>query len=240
MTATALRLNNAPSDRAVRAVLLVVQLLAELLVTIGAVFLLFAGYQVFWTTARSTQAQQRVVENLELQWQLPAAPVTPTAPAAQGPTALAQAQAAPPGEAFALLRIPRFGADYRMPLVEGTTQADLDQGVGHYPGTALPGQVGNLGIAGHRVTHGQPFRHLDELQVGDPLIVETRTDVFTYRVQGSEVVAPDQGDVLLPVPRRPGVEATAAVMTLTTCHPEWSARQRLIVHAQLESSRSKA
>ena len=70
------------------------------------------------------------------------------------------------GEAFALLRIPRLGEDYRVPIVEGVSLEDLAAGVGHYPDTALPGEVGNFSVAGHRATNGEPFAYLDQLRNG--------------------------------------------------------------------------
>ncbi len=218
------------ADSGGRPKLLAVQVLAELLLTFGLVLLLFAVYQAFWTTARSAQAQQEALTDIESQW---TQKVPPSVPVAAQP-------ATQHDEAIAILHIPRLGEDYRQPVLEGTSTADLQRGVGHYAGTAMPGEIGNFGVAGHRVTHGQPFRNLDELLPGDDILVETRATVFTYRVQTSEVVAPHQGDVLLPTPRQPTVRPTSAVMTLTTCHPEWSDRQRLIVYARLESSRPRS
>jgi sortase A len=138
-------------------------------------------------------------------------------------------------------------------VVEGTDQDQLAQGPGHYLGTAFPGEKGNVSLAGHRVGRGSPFLDLDKLRPGDPIIVETRTSWFVYRVlgdqasgnfgadasgiPGQEVVLPTDLKVISPTP---GGAATAApsgsYLTLTTCHPRFSARQRLVIHAKLDGA----
>ena len=117
--------------------------------------------------------------------------------------------------------------------------ADLKTGPGHMPGTAMPGQLGNLVVSGHRTTYGAPFSRLDELEVGDPVVVETRDAWFTYTVTGSEIVAPSAVEVAYPVPGQAGATPTRRLMTLTTCHPRYSARQRLIVSAELSATDAK-
>jgi sortase A len=109
----------------------------------------------------------------------------------------------------------------------------LKKGPGHYPNTPFPGELGNSAIAGHRTTYGEPFRQLDELVVGDSIVV---TDLlgrrFTYLVTGQQIVTPKDSWVV------DTVDPTIATLTLTTCHPEFSAKQRLIVFAQLDPSQS--
>lgn len=119
----------------------------------------------------------------------------------------------------ARLRIPALGVE--TDVAEGVDLGSLASGVGHWPGTALPGEPGNMVLAGHRTTHGAPFLRLDELAVGDEAIVGPEGSAVTYRVTGTEIVSPDQLEVA-----RPTVAATA---TLFACHPPGSARQRIVV-----------
>jgi sortase A len=132
--------------------------------------------------------------------------------------------------------VPRWGFDYVKPISEGTSRARvLDPlGIGHYSDTAMPGQVGNFAIAGHRTTYGKPFTDIDQLQVGDALVVQTEDAWFVYRVTDSEIVAPSYLAAIAPTPREPGVAPTAAAITLTSCHPRYSAEQRFVVYGQLE------
>ncbi len=138
------------------------------------------------------------------------------------------------GEGLTRLRIPEIGVDVL--VVEGTTPAALRAGAGHYPGTPLPGEEGNVGIAGHRTTYGRPFNRLDELRPGDTLTLETPLAVHTYTAlpafaghDNPWVVSPDDVGV---VGQQPGPH----LLTLTTCHPKGSARQRLVMRFELVSS----
>lgn len=135
------------------------------------------------------------------------------------------------GEGLTRLRIPEIDTD--VVVVEGTTPSALRAGAGHYPDTPLPGEVGNVGIAGHRTTYGRPFNRLDELGPGDVATLETPLAVHTYRAVGAFdghpnpfVVSPDQSEVLLP-------RGDQRLLTLTTCHPKGSARQRLVMTFRL-------
>ena len=128
------------------------------------------------------------------------------------------------GDALGRITIPRIGA--RFTIVQGTDAADLRAGPGHYPATALPGEHGTVGLAGHRTTYLQPFRKLDALRRGDRVVIEMPYGRFTYVVSGSRVVAPSQVAVLA---RSAGPER----LVLTACHPLFSAAQRLVVTARL-------
>jgi sortase A len=132
----------------------------------------------------------------------------------------------PDGEAFAIIRIPtieRLSEGWA--VVEGVTRADLRNGAGHMPSTALPGQPGNAVISGHRTTYGAPFHDLDQLRPGDRIEVETAIGIHAYAVRETVIVRPTEFWV---VQDRPG-----AWLTLTTCHPKFSSRQRMIVFAEL-------
>ena len=206
------------------------------LITAGVVILLFVAYQLFGTNiteANNQAALQRSFAS-QLRAHAPGPSTTPTtapqgAPARGGgdaPTVgAAPAVSAPPGGAIDHLVIPRIGVNQY--LVEGTGEASLSRGPGHYAGTAYPGQKGNAGIAGHRTTYGAPFYRLNELAVGDDIYFTDTTGArFRYQVdQAPFVVAPDDVAVLDPTP--------AATLTLTTCNPRFSATSRLIVKARL-------
>ncbi len=213
--------------------------LGEVLVTLGAVLLLFVVYQLFWTNVAANAAAARVTDQIESQWRRSDVPDVVPAP---GSTPAPSAKPVPVsgGTGFARMWIPRLGQGWVRPVVQGVTLPDLAKGIGHYPETALPGQVGNFAVAGHRATNGEPFRELDRLRAGDAVVVETRSGWFTYTVRRSEIVSPTQVDVLLPVPRRSGVRPTQAVLTLTTCNPRWASYERLIVYADLTDARAKS
>ncbi|WP_107425689.1 class E sortase [Streptomyces sp. CB02009] len=146
-----------------------------------------------------------------------------------------------PSDAFAVLRIPRLGLT--VPVAQGISKRSvLDKGyVGHYPGTAAPGRSGNFALAGHRNTHGEPFRYINRLAEGDVISVRTRGATYTYRVdQILPRTAPRDVGVVRAVPRsivKPsyGYDAPGAYLTLTTCTPEFSSAYRLVVWAKLVS-----
>jgi sortase A len=112
-------------------------------------------------------------------------------------------------------------------VVAGVERDDLAKGPGHYPDTPMPGDVGNAAIAGHRTTFGAPFNRIDELRSGDSIDVTTLAGIFHYKVnQAPKVVFPTDLSVLDPTP--------TATLTLTSCHPKFSARQRIVVTASLD------
>jgi sortase A len=152
----------------------------------------------------------------------------PGSPAPQPPAAS--------GSAVAVMRFlrPRRAEPlvYREPLivVEGVGTEELKRGPGHYPGTALPGEPGNFAVAGHRTTYGAPFFHLDQLVPKDIIELTARSgQVLSYRVTRAEVVEPSEGWAIGPDPLGTG----NPTVTLTTCFPRFSDRQRLVVFAEL-------
>lgn len=207
----------------------------RLLIWVGSIVLLFVAYQLWGTNIAEARAQDDLERSFE---ELLATTTTttststttespPTTGADPEPTTTTTAPPPPPppddGEAAARIVIPEIGVDKI--VVEGVSRSDLREGPGHYPDTPMPGQSGNAAIAGHRTTYGAPFHRVDELEPGDQIQVTTVQGAFTYRVMGTEVVSPrdvhvidDKGDDRL---------------TLTSCHPKYSARQRIIVSAEL-------
>ncbi|WP_310740428.1 class E sortase [Microbispora sp. H10885] len=201
------------------AVTATVRVIGELCLPAGLVLLLFYAY-LLWGTGAETEREQRVLQRR-------LGEVFLRHEGRAGPAAVR------PGDALALLRIPRLGAGYRFAVVEGVGPDALRRGPGHYPGTALPGQVGNFVLSGHRTTYAAPFNRIDRLQRGDDIMVDAWDARYTYQVTRKEVVDPGEVDVVDPVPGHPGQRPTTAFMTMTTCHPKFSAAQRLVVQSVL-------
>ncbi|MFD8580287.1 MULTISPECIES: class E sortase [Streptomyces] len=236
---------------------------AELTVTVGVVVLLLVVHQVWWTNRQAAAAAQEEVRALERAWgdgpgsgpappesplpsrEAQAPPPSPSASASSAPSSPEPRPAAEPpavrDRAYAVLRIPRLGLV--VPVAQGIDKrAVLDKGyVGQYPGTAGPGAQGNFALAGHRNTHGEPFRYINRLRAGDELIVDMRGRRYTYVVGKTlgETTERDTG-VIAPVPRsvvKPGYGygEPGAYITLTTCTPEYSSKYRLVVWGTLRS-----
>lgn len=205
--------------------------IGELLVTAGVLVLLFVGWQVGYSSLIDSRAQADVVAQLEAAG--PGESALPELP----PLGDLQPGIAPSldeGGVMAIIRVPRFGTDWARAVYEGITPGILAKGPGHYPRTALPGQVGNMAIAGHRTTHGHPFFDIDSLVEGDVIAIETRQSYAVYRVARTAIVRPSQSEVVAAVPQQPSTKPTEAWLTLTSCHPKFSAAQRYIVFAQLD------
>lgn len=209
----------------------VVGVLGELLLTAGVLLGLFVVWQVWWTDVVADRERESVVAQIKESYAAPAVEAT-AQPRTDPPPTVAPV---PEGQGFATLHVPRWGADYEVAIAQGVgLRQVLNTGAaGHYPGTAMPGDVGNFALAAHRQTYGAAFRGVDQLQAGDQLIVETAEAWLVYRVTDNYVVTPDEVDVIAPVPGEPGVEPTARTITLTTCHPLWSVAQRWITHGEL-------
>ncbi|MFI6515339.1 class E sortase [Spirillospora sp. NPDC050679] len=124
------------------------------------------------------------------------------------------------------------------PVREGVDDQTLYRGIGHYPGTTLPGKTGNAVYLGHRTQGHAPFADLDRLRAGDRIVVESLGETFTYRVTTKKIIPPTALDVLAPVPFQPGKAARKSTVTLITCHPKGSDAQRLIIMGDLSESAS--
>ena len=209
----------------------------QLLITLGVIILLFVVYEL-WGTSVYTRGQQHQLEDtIHHGWTTPGAPdITQV-----------NVKEVPLGSGIAVLRIPRFGRGYHMVIVEGTGYTDLQKGPGHYPGTALPGQVGNFAVAGHRTTYLAPFNRIDILRRGDAIVLETKSKWLVYRVMDipagggyprvpyQEIVDPTDVAVAYPVPDQPNPDKKPhlRLLTFTSCNPKYSAAQRIVVHAEL-------
>jgi sortase (surface protein transpeptidase) len=163
------------------------------------------------------------------------------------PVAVAVLSTDPPFTS-ALLRIPRFGRSYVMPVLEGTSDDVLSQGFGHFADTAPPGAVGNYALAAHRITHGEPLRKMPDLRPGDQVLVETRRAVYTYVLDTNpnDLIVPfTSGWVIDPVPVNPSGGVTPdpkdgnRLITLTTCSEIFHTDDRMIAFGHLRSVRQK-
>lgn len=213
----------------------------QTLITVGVVLLLFSVYELKVTGLVTAREQDRLGDDLRRSWAEPAQrPAAATEPAQPARPAAAVPAEVDLGEGVAVLHVPSL-VDYEpWVVVEGTSVADLKAGPGHIPGTAMPGEVGNVVLSGHRTTYGAPFERFGELRQGDSVVLETRDRWLTYTVSGSRIVAPTAIEVTYPVPGDRDAVPTEQLLTLTTCHPKYSARQRLVVRAVLTEERSKA
>lgn len=141
---------------------------------------------------------------------------------------------APPADPYAntpiiqigSLEIPKIGE--LTPIFEGITLTVIDHGPGHWPGSALPGQIGNTVFPGHRVTHSHPFLNLDLLVPGDQIVFHMTGYDYVYKVTGTQIVYPTDLYIIDPTP--------TATVTLVACHPKHSAAQRIVVKGKLVAS----
>ena len=158
------------------------------------------------TTEPATTAPPTVVETLP----------TPEPPP--------EPRAAEPRVELGRLQIPKIGID--VVFLQGISLTTLDQGPGHWPGTAMPGQTGNVVVAGHRTSHNKDFRNIDQLAPGDEVLFTTADGTFTYRVRETTVVKPDAMYII--------EQTWAPTATLFACHPPGSTRERIVVHLELD------
>jgi sortase A len=193
----------------------------ELLITLGLLVGLYILYLLFWTGIVARSEARADLCTLHREW---AASVS------------VQPQQAQP---FATIQIPQIRNPEVWPVLDGTAQTELSQGVGWYPLSAPPGQAGNFAVAAHRRTWGDMFRYLNEVKAGDTVIVQDGNTTYTYRVIEDPVyVAASQGDVLDRIPGHSGLTKPGSYITLTTCDPVYDAWRRLIVFGVLESKQT--
>ena len=219
------------------------------MITIGVLLLLFVAYQLWGTGIRTAQAQDNLEDRFAARLESynsavattssttsttldPAVTTTSRLPATTAPP-LPPEMIPPQGEVAGRIVMPTIGVDWW--FVEGVSVADLKKGPGHYPASPFPGQAGNAAIAGHRTTYGAPFGDVDQLQPGDEIQISTLQGEFTYLVRETIIVSPSDVQVLnddfWDFDRDGSPEPN--VLTLTACHPKYSARQRIIIGAEL-------
>ncbi|MFF3336713.1 class E sortase [Streptomyces sp. NPDC002888] len=202
----------------------------EVFITTGVLMLLFVTYQLWWTNVRAHAQAGSEANKLQDDW----------ANGKRNPGTFS------PGQGFAILHIPEL--DVVVPIAEGVSNKKvLDKGmVGHYGEdplkTAMPdAKTGNFGLAGHRNTHGEPFRYINRLKPGDAIVVETQDDYFVYKMASMlPVTPPSNTSVLDPVPPGSGLTGPGRYITLTTCTPEFTSKYRLIVWGKMVEERPRS
>ncbi|MGP9488379.1 class E sortase [Glutamicibacter sp. 287] len=209
--------------------------LGELLITLGIVLMLYVVWELWWTNIDSANAQKEVTQNLVQDLGdvvIPEEGVEEEEEIDYGPAPVAEAD---PGDTFGIMYFPTFGKDgTHHPVSYGVQSSVIDNlGIGYYPNTQLPGEKGNFAVAAHRQTHGQVFWDIDKLDNGDHVYLQTKEGYYTYTWFDTEIVAPSNGDVLLPTPHQWGVEPTESILTMTSCHPPFSTRERIIAYSEL-------
>ncbi|WP_427129523.1 class E sortase [Pseudarthrobacter sp. S9] len=219
--------------------LFIAQVAGELLMTVGVIALLFVAWALWWTNVQADAVQGAAVKQFVQEHPAPATTAAPAAPATGGGTA---ASAVPVGtapghgQAIGVIYIPRLGADYSRPIIQGTSQGVLDTlGLGHYEATAMPGELGNFVVAGHRQTHGAVLDNIHTLVPGDKIYVQTADAFYTYVYRNQEIVLPNRTDVLLPVPGEPDAKPGQRILTLTSCNPRFGSQERIIAYAVFDS-----
>ncbi|MEU6918922.1 class E sortase [Streptomyces olindensis] len=204
--------------------------IGEVFITTGVLMLLFVTYQLWWTNVRAHAQAGKEASSLQDDW----------ANGKRNPGAFE------PGQGFAILHIPKL--DVVVPIAEGTSNKGvLDRGmVGHYAEgalkTAMPSdKTGNFGLAGHRNTHGEPFRYINRLTPGDPIVVETQDEYYVYKMASIlPVTPPSNTSVLNPIPVGSGFTEPGRYITLTTCTPEFTSKYRMIVWGKMVEERPRS
>ena len=225
----------------------VLGVVGRLFVLAGVLVLLFVAYQLWGTGWQEARAQDRLERQFEeLLEQAGRTSTTTPSPDSTPPTTPPESEATDPtittpveveqGDAVARIEMPTIGVDKL--VVQGTSVPDLRKGPGHYLDTPLPGEAGNAAIAGHRTTYGAPFGDIDKLKPGDSIFVTTLAGRFEYRVLGADRTV-DGGDptvghfIVKPTDVWVLRDFGDNRLTLTACHPKYSARERIIVAAEL-------
>lgn len=215
---------------------IIVGLIGELMITAGLFVGLFVVWQIWWTDIEARERNAAVLEMFDTD----AETVDPLDVIEDHEKMFDDAPllaSAGPGETIAVLRVPDWGTDYRTPIAEYIDPmiSSLDVGdIVRYENTADPGHLGNFALAGHRQSHGAAFYNVDSLSAGDSIIVESQDHWYVYSMTEYKIVLPTDVDVIMPNPHDAGAEPTERLLTLTTCHPIFSTRERYIVHATFD------
>lgn len=204
----------------------------EILITLGVILLLFVAWELWWTNIDSNRAQNVATEQFTQRLEVG------TAQGKEQDFGPAPITKIPENETFGMFYIPRFGKDFAHPVTNGVGSEVLNSvGIGHYPETQSPGEMGNFAVAAHRQTHGQVFWNIDKFENGDKIYLQTLEGFYTYEWRSTEIVNPTQVEVLLPVPHQPGVQPSTSILTMTSCHPPFTTRMRIIAYSELISWR---
>ena len=214
--------------------------LGVLMMVAGLAVIAWAFLPTYFSGLEAETGQKQAAEDIEKSWSSKAnvvdGDVTERVKADEPSVLSEDVSGLAEGESFAVMRVPTFGDDWKAPIAQGTTQEILDNvGAGHYTSTEGPGEIGNFVIAGHNSygTYGI-FHKVHELKDGDEIFIDTAKNRYVYKFRSSEIVEPDQSEVLYSVPHEKDAKPTEALLTLTTCWPAWSDEQRLISYTVLD------
>jgi sortase A len=218
-------LNDKPTKRTT-----FLQWFGEILITLGVILMLYVVWQLFVNDPVVSQSQQQKSKEYSIVEQ-------------KNPKEFVKMKSnLKQGAVFAKLYVPRFAKDYERLIGQGTFQKITLNvvGIGHYVSTEWPGKPGNFALAAHRTSHGAPFSKIDELKAGDKVWVETNDNWFTYEYRQTAIVEPSDLSVLSDLP--PGlINATRgkSFLTMTSCHPKWSNKQRIVVWFELVNTQAR-
>ena len=197
-----------------------------LLISAGLATLIAVAYQLFFTNITSHQIAKKNTQSILKAWAQPSSAAT----------------AADFSKGFALIYIPRIGADsWEIPIAQGVQDYELNGGYGHYQQTAMPGYAGNFALAAHRATHGQPLANVQLLEKGDRVYIRTQFKWFTYQLDQDQIVMPEDMWVIDSDPKKLSAKVgTNRLITLTTCNPRYGSTERWIWwgHLVAESDQS--
>jgi LPXTG-site transpeptidase (sortase) family protein len=212
----------------------VVGVIGELFLTLAVVCALYILWQLWWTGVVSEQTQDKQAE--QTSWTDPSE--------ANGSYKIAKAQKGTPpvdaapadGAVVGQIYIPRFGSQWKRLIVQGITADQLARhGMGHYPTSQMPGELGNFAVAGHRSGYGEPLGNVPDFVKGDAIVVRTQKYWYVYHYTSHEIVLPTEVDVVAPVPHHPGQTPTSRLITLTTCEPRYTtATHRWITYGEFD------
>src|SRR6476620_8760053 len=205
------------------------------LIAAGVIVFLFLAYLLWGTNLQTAAAQKKLdkqyaQEVADARAKLATTTTTTTLPGTPVPSDGVDIPLPAPkvGDIVGRISIPKIGLRPKVVVEDALDEEPLTRGPAHYVGTPLPGQKGNVGIAGHRTTYGSPFHDINELENGDKVNISTTYGDFTYTVVDKKIVDPSDTTVL--------ENHGKAMLTLTACHPIWSAEQRIIIIAKLEGA----
>lgn len=205
------------NSRRSRIVLTALDVVGRTMIATGVLLLLFVAYQLWGTGLAESRSQSSLADQFETVISSPSP--QPTLPAY--------------GDVISRIEIPKIGVDKF--VVAGVDAQSLRKGPGLFPGSPLGGQLGNVAITGHRTTYGAPFSRIDEIGVGDEVVLQTAEGTFNYIVNAEPfVVEPTQTEVAKTLDR------TKATLTLISCHPRWTSEKRIVVTADLVPTQEPA
>ena len=207
------------------------QVLGEMLITAGLVLLLYVVWQVCVNDPIQNNSQQKLSTEYSTQSEIEKKNFVEMRPNLKQ------------GAVFAKIYVPRFGKNYERLIGQGTFQKTTLNviGVGHYVSSEWPGEAGNFALAAHRTSHGAPFANIDTLKAGDKVWIETNDQWFTYEYRQTAIVDPTQVGVINNVPEGfLNAREGGHYLTMTSCHPKWSNKQRIVVWMALVQTSDKS